>query len=291
MAILLTGGTGAQTAVQIASRCAEANIPFLYASRRGSDDSDAPPAVKFDWTDSSTFAAPFAHIFPGRETITAVYLTSPPGVQEAENPMNAFVDYAITRGVKRFVLMAGTTAEIGRPGPGKVWEHLAQKGVEYAVCRPSWFMENFSSGLHVATIKNESKVYSCCGNAKVPHISAIDIGNVAFAALTQTEPPNTDFRIVGPELLTYDEVAAKLSKVLGRHIENVNLSQEDRVKHLTSLGLPGHVAKFMGYLEGLTAGGFEEHMNDTVEKVTGKKPIPFEEFVENNKHLWESVDD
>lgn len=41
-------------------------------------------------------------------------------------------------------------------------------------------------------------------------MSAVDIGGVAFAALTQPEPPNKDYRIVGPELLTHDEVLPAL---------------------------------------------------------------------------------
>lgn len=60
--------------------------------------------------------------------------------------------------------------------------------------------------MHLTTIRDESNIYACVGDAKVPHVSAFDIGNVAFVALTQTEPPYTDYRILGPELLTFNEV-------------------------------------------------------------------------------------
>ena len=40
-----------------------------------------------------------------------------------------------------------------------------------------------------------------------PFVSAADVADVAFHALTDMEPHNTDYRILGPELLTYDEVS------------------------------------------------------------------------------------
>jgi len=142
MAILLTGGTGAQTSLHIANLCTKANIPFVFASRRGgSDNKDASPAVRFDWTDPSTYPEPFSHVFPNGDTITAVYMVIP-RAEQPEKHMMAFIDYAITRGVKRFVLMAGTTATLGSYGPGQVWKHLVEKGVEYAICRPTWFQGN-----------------------------------------------------------------------------------------------------------------------------------------------------
>jgi hypothetical protein len=82
-------------------------------------------------------------------------------------------------------------------------------------------------------------------------------------------------------------VAATLSKVLGRPIENVKLSPEDRLKQMTEkLKLPAQYAGFMVSLEKLGAAGSEDYMDDTVERMTGSKPLSFESFVEQNKHFW-----
>jgi festuclavine dehydrogenase len=143
MAILLTGGTG-KTSVCTARLLQDANIPFLLASRRG--EGAAPsgmPATKFDWLDSSTFEAPFQYKFPAGESISAVYLVSPE-VADPAPQMNAFVDHAIKEhGVRRFVLIGGSTSEPGGPHVGKVWTHLMDLGVEYCVLRPTWFMGRF----------------------------------------------------------------------------------------------------------------------------------------------------
>jgi festuclavine dehydrogenase len=55
-------------------------------------------------------------------------------------------------------------------------------------------------------IKNENKIYSAAGDGKIPFVSADDIARVAFRALTDKKPHNTEHIILGPELLTYDQV-------------------------------------------------------------------------------------
>lgn len=68
--------------------------------------------------------------------------------------------------------------------------------------------ENFCcpGELQHTAIKDESKIYSAAGDGRVPFVSADDIARVAFHALTDEKPHNTDHIILGPELLTYDQV-------------------------------------------------------------------------------------
>lgn len=67
--------------------------------------------------------------------------------------------------------------------------------------------ENFATQpLHLRAIKEESKIYSATGEGRIPWVSADDIAAVAVRALTDAEPPNTEYMVLGPELLSYDEV-------------------------------------------------------------------------------------
>ena len=68
-------------------------------------------------------------------------------------------------------------------------------------------LENLvESPVHAGSIKNESKIYSATSDGKVPFVSADDIAAVAVKSLTGETPPNTDYVILGPELLSYGEV-------------------------------------------------------------------------------------
>lgn len=144
MAIFLTGGVG-KTSSRVASRLQDAKIPFVLGSRRGASAAPAGMnAVKFDWLDDSTYQNAFEHKFHSGEAIKAIYLVAP-DVEDVAPVMNAYIDYCVKeQGVKRFVLMAGSSAEPGGWHTGKVWQHLLHIGVEYAVLRPSWFMGTWS---------------------------------------------------------------------------------------------------------------------------------------------------
>jgi uncharacterized protein YbjT (DUF2867 family) len=71
-------------------------------------------------------------------------------------------------------------------------------------------VENLSQWQHHESIKKEGKIYSACGDGKVPFVSAGDIAAVAFRALTDEKTHNTDYRVLGPELLTHDQVCTIL---------------------------------------------------------------------------------
>lgn len=134
MSILLTGGSG-KTAPRVAALLAADKRPYLLGSRQGpSAASNGHPTVKFDMGDESTWTKPFE-----TTPIKAVYMMEP-RIATPWIPMNKFVDLAKTKGVSRFVLCAGNSAQIGKDGMGRVWEHLIESGVDYCVLRPSWFM-------------------------------------------------------------------------------------------------------------------------------------------------------
>jgi hypothetical protein len=70
--------------------------------------------------------------------------------------------------------------------------------------------ENFSEDLligHYSTIMKENKFYTACEDSKIPFIGADDISAVSFRALTDEKSHNTGHYILGPELLTNDEVS------------------------------------------------------------------------------------
>ena len=67
-------------------------------------------------------------------------------------------------------------------------------------------VENFSEWQHKATIKNESKIYSACGDGKVPFVTAGDIARMAFHGLVDEGELEEEYRVLGSELLTHDDV-------------------------------------------------------------------------------------
>ena len=155
MTILVTGSTG-NTSSRVASLLHAASHPFLITTRKDVPSVEVPalthpktvpafqaPAVRFDWTDESTYGNPFEEA-----SIKAVYMVAPSGIGEPAPIIKKFIDYAMSRGVRRFVVLSATVVPEGGPFIGPVHEYLHRLGdegkVEWGVLRPTWFMQNFA---------------------------------------------------------------------------------------------------------------------------------------------------
>ncbi|KAB8073419.1 agroclavine dehydrogenase [Aspergillus leporis] len=287
MTILLLGGRG-KTASRIAGLLHAADIPFLVASRSTSSTSPFRQA-KFDWLIEESYESLFLKASAeGMAPITTAYLVPPP-IFDLAPPMIKFVDFARQRGVRRFVLLSASTIEKGGPAMGQVHERLASlAGIEYAVLRPTWFMENFSSPQEPQrlAIRDENKLYSAAGDGRIPFVSADDIARVGFHALMDAGSSGKEYLILGPELLTYSEVASILTTVLGRQITHVNLSESELARYLETTGMPAEDSSMMAGMDSIIKNGAEQRLNHVVEEVTGFPPRSFHDFAVREKQCW-----
>jgi uncharacterized protein YbjT (DUF2867 family) len=134
MTIFVTGGTG-RTGLVLSRLLKEANRPALIGSRSGTAPSPYK-AVKFNWFDDKTFENPFK----ADPNIDRAYLIVPSVIGQL-NIVKPFIDLAISKGTKRFVLISGTREDISSPVlMRKVHDYLLSIKVDYTVLRPTWFM-------------------------------------------------------------------------------------------------------------------------------------------------------
>lgn len=267
MTILIIGGSG-KTSKPLAKLLHDANYPLLLTSRSGVVD-EPYRGVKFDWHDKTTHENPFNT----DQNIDRVYMIGAEAMDMAAF-MNPFIDYAVTKGVKRFVFMSATTTPKGSPAMGGVHQYLAECGVDYCVLRPTWFTENFVAPLRLYGIRDESMMATAAGDGRIPFVSVDDIAEVAFRALTDEKSPNTERIIVGPELYNYDEVAAMLTDVLGRKITHQKMTIEEARKFWQQF-VSEEVAEALLKMELLAADGEEQAFFDMKDKevVIGKNHL------------------
>ncbi|KHN97492.1 Ergot alkaloid biosynthesis protein [Metarhizium album ARSEF 1941] len=285
MTILLTGGRG-KTASHIAALLDAANVPFVVASRTCSPGSKYRQ-LTFDWLDSKTYDNVLSPQ-EGMRPISAVWLVPPP-IADLAPPVNAFINHARLKAVDRFVLLSASMLERGAPAMGQIHQHLASlEAVKYTVLRPTWFMENFSSpdDFQCKAIKKEGRIYSAAGNGKIPFVSVVDIARVAFHALKGDLRDNTDPILVGPELLTYDDVAEILTTLLNRRISHVNLTESDLAEKMHEYGMPPEDAKMHASMDLIVRAGGEERLNNSVLELTGTMPRTFLDFASSEKQVW-----
>jgi festuclavine dehydrogenase len=208
---VLLGGTG-KIASRIAPLLSANGDSTLLASRSGPVESSLLncQGVKFDWFDSSTWTP----LFTSHSAISAIFLIAPP-VLNCVPLMKFFIDISQIHHVRRLVLLGASLIDVGNgPSFSEVSGYVAELGVEYAILRPSWFMENFSEQQHLPTIKDQDVIITASGEGKVPFVRAEDIAECAFRALTDEEAHNRDHLILGPELFSYDEVRKPFSYMI-----------------------------------------------------------------------------
>ncbi|EAU86323.1 NmrA family protein [Coprinopsis cinerea okayama7 len=214
MTTLITGG-GSNIGTRLALLLKEAGRSVLFGSRSGLRIPDGFDSVKLDWDDPTTFENPFKT----DHTIESVYLIGPTDNLNPGKPLKPFIDLAVQKGVKRFVYLSGSGADsknnIG--GLGEVPGYLEEKGLDRWILRPTWFTDNLLTAYSYG-IRANGEFQSVIPTGRVPFVATDDIAKAAFEGIVAEENKVKDVIVIGPELLTYDELAAITSDVLGKKV-------------------------------------------------------------------------
>ncbi|MEW2512798.1 NmrA family NAD(P)-binding protein [Streptomyces sp. NPDC046870] len=194
--------------------------------------------------------------------------------------MLPFLRRARAAGVRRTVLLSSSAIPEGGPAVGAVHRALPGLFDQWAVLRPSWFMQNFTGPhVHAHSIREEGVVRTATGSGRVAFVDAEDIAAVAVHALTDEQAPNTDLVLTGPQALGYDDIAAIITEVTGRPVVHRNLSYE-QLRDRFAARMPTEFAAILAGLDRAIAAGAEDRVTDTVHRLTGRPPRTFRAFLE-----------
>ncbi|MFT3772604.1 MAG: hypothetical protein QM820_45010 [Minicystis sp.] len=168
----------------------------------------------------------------------------------------------------------------GAPGLGAVARVIRETAPEWAVLKPSWFMQNFTgSHPHARTAREEGALYTATGGGRVAFIDAADIAEVGARALVDARAPNDALVLTGPEALSYDDVARLLGRALGRDLRHVRVDEAEAKRRLVEQGIPDAYAALLVALDVAIRGGAEDRITDAVLRVTGRPPRRFADFL------------
>jgi uncharacterized protein YbjT (DUF2867 family) len=262
-AVLVTGASGT-TGSRVAARLAARGIAVRAAGRSG--------AVRFDWYDPETHAGALAGV-------DRMYLVPPLRDSDPHAVMMPFLDLARAAGVRRAVLLSNSVVSAGGPMTGAVHQAIADTFDEWAVLRPTWFMQNVTGGhAHATGIRATSAIATSAGSGRAGFVDAGDIAQVAVETLLAPAAINTDLILTGPESLSYDDVAAILTETSGRTITHKRLDPAEQPAYYEALGVPEFTARFLVGMDWVVASGAEDRTTDTVERMTGAPPRSFRDF-------------
>lgn len=225
----------------------------------------------------------------GSEVLTQVetiFMLSPPGYVNQDELLIPLIDKAKNSGVKKIVLMTAMGVDANDQAPlRKVELHLQNSGLNYNIIRPNWFMQNFNS-YWIHDINHSNKIKLPVEKAKGSFIDARDIASVGAELILTDKFNKQAFNLTGAEALDHDQVAEMISKVSNRQIKFENISSAEMFEGLLKAGLPKLYSEFMLVILEFFRLGYSAQVTNSIELITGKKPIRFAKYVEDYKDSW-----
>jgi uncharacterized protein YbjT (DUF2867 family) len=151
--------------------------------------------------------------------------------------------------------------------------YLEQSGLDHVILRPNLFLQNIPES-NIPSIGEDGTLYVDAGDARISIVDTRDVASVGAVVLTESGHVGTHYDITGPEALSYEDVAAELSRALGRRVTYVDAPDAAVRESLLGFGLDewfvdALVGLYQDYRRSGTD-GYAAQVTDTVERLTGR---------------------
>lgn len=214
---------------------------------------------------------------------------SPKQVEQQRN----FIDAAKRAGVRHVVKFSAHTAQNPESRARLIrWhaeaeDYLEQSGLAWTHLRPTFFMQNLLG--QADSIAREGVFYTALGKTPTAMVDVRDIAAVAVRTLLDHEHEGKSYTITGPESLTQDAAAEKLSAALGKPVRHVSLTPEQWKQSLVGSGMPEWFADALLELNEHVSKPFGSEITDTIAQVAKKQPITFDQFARDHAASFAST--
>jgi len=280
--ILITGSTGTFGS-HVAKEFQRKAIPFRAAAQSIEKVKNIlgqeTEAVAFDWNNPSTFDALF-------DNVSIVYLIAPPFSSSFHQQVIPFLNKAKNRGVEHIVLTTAFGTDANPEGTFfKAEEIVKNLGIGYTILRPNFIFQNFVN-FDLQSIRSGA-IYLPTGEGKASYIDIRDIARVSADILENPKKHNEKiYSLTGGEALSHNEMASIFSEVLAKKISNINPTEEEFKNALRGYNVPAFIYDYMAVLYSVIKAGYMSTVTNDVRNLTGKNPILFKSYVEENKAVF-----
>ncbi len=283
--IIVTGATG-NIGGELLRQLSERGAEVKALSREPPDE--APPGVTWVTADLADRGA-LPGIFDGADRLFLLTGNVDDMVPLQKNAIAAAEKAGVGHAVKLSALGASdhSNSVIG------VWHYNVERALRAAdlawtILRPHVFMQNLLDQRD--SIRDEGKVHSPSGEARIPMIDTRDIAAVAAATLTEPGHEGKRHTLTGPEAISYREATEVLAEVLGRPLTYVPETEDDAWRRLRRQGLPPwQIGAQLALAAYQRQGGGTEIITDAVEEIGGRPPRTFREFARDHAAAFQAA--
>ncbi len=282
--LLLTGLTG-KTGGEVARQLTAANVPFRAlvrnpAKAKALKDIDAEVVIG-DIADGEALDRAL-------KGIRAALLVMPNG-EDQLTLENRFTDHAARAGVQHRGKLSSLESVPESTNPITRMHvasegHIRESGLAWTMIRPTFFTQAFLTS--ATAIREKHLIAMPAGSGTIAPTDLRDVGAVIRRVLTEPSHENQSYDLTGPDLLTFNEIAACFSRTLGREIRYVDQPMTAFRARLAAVGLtPWRVAAVCKEFDAIAAGVID-HTTDTIARLLGRPPISLEQFIRDHRAVF-----
>jgi uncharacterized protein YbjT (DUF2867 family) len=212
--------------------------------------------------------------------VSAVILVSPAVPAQELNVVASAGRAGVAHIVKATSKASADSPIARRRGQAEIEAGLAAAGIPHTLLRSNAYLQNVL--VLAPAIAATSSFGSAAGKGRTGMVDARDVAAVAVAIAAAPNPQDPHagktYWLSGPELLSNYDVAAILSRLLGRTITYRELTFEENKEAMIRAGVPEPIATQNAQAFSLTADGDAAWVTDDIPAILGRPARSFEQF-------------
>ncbi|MEI9942239.1 MAG: NAD(P)H-binding protein [Pseudomonadota bacterium] len=229
-----------------------------------------------DYLDNASLAAAF-------KGIEKLMLTSTHAFTPRNEAHGNVIDAATAAGVKHLIFMpihrkAGSTFAMKEITDEDIFtiRKLKASGMAWTLAEHPPFMDVL--GFYVGLKANETGVRVPVGAGKFAAATRDDLSAAHAAILVGRDHEGKSYNLAGDPAISFQDIAKILTKLTGKEVPYIAVSDDEYLKILAASGLPDFIPPFIQkWVHGMAAGEWQETAGD-LEKLIGHKPTTAAEY-------------
>lgn len=277
--ILITGASGSvgKVVLQEAIR-KKSKVRAMYRSKE--DAAKAPSgceAVLADYADKLSLCKAL-------DGVSAAYIVCSPIPQLVElesNMLDACKECVVKHVVLNSAMGAGDCGNSFPSWHRKVEDKLKGTGMSYTILRPNGFLQNIVA-FNAPSIRAQGAFYAAMGDAKVSYLDVEDIAVVAVKALEGGPHAGKTYELNGPEAISNQELATRISKATGRTVKFVDIPESAQRESMLGLGMPEWQVSALLELQQYYKQGGGARTDGLLKTLIEREPVTLDQYLAAN---------
>jgi uncharacterized protein YbjT (DUF2867 family) len=277
--ILITGASGT-VGKAVLQEALKKNLKLRGMYRSAGEAAKAPAgceAVIADFADRESLRKALS----GVEAVYVVCSPIPQLVELESNLLDACKESGVKHVVLNSALGAGDYSKSFPSWHRKVEDKLKTLGMTYTILRPNGFLQNIVA-FNAPSIRAQGAFYASMGDAKVSYLDVADIAAVAAKTLSGGEHAGKIYELNGPEAISNEELARRVSKVAGRTVKFVNITDAAQREAMLGMGMPDWQVTALLDLNDYYKQGGGAKADGLLKQLIGREPITLDQYLAAN---------